>query len=92
MSIFGQGEILFSNEKEEVNGLETAKIQRDFVGIRPGITFMLSKNFALETTIGAIGYTSQNAESQQNNIESDSNEFGISLDFDDLVFGLSYYF
>ncbi|MEM6720950.1 MAG: outer membrane beta-barrel protein [Bacteroidota bacterium] len=94
LAIFGQGEVLFSNEKEELNGIDTQKINTFFVGIRPGLTYMLNKNFALEITVGALGYTSRNIDdlSVANSVDTDTSEFGLSLNFDDLIFGLSYYF
>ena len=94
LAIFGQGEVLYSTGKEEVNGMETLELNTFFVGIRPGLTYMLSKNFALEITVGAIGYTSRNVENSMgiDPVESDTNEFGVLLNFEDLIFGLSYYF
>lgn len=69
-----------------------------FIGVRPGFTIFLSKNFALETNIGTLGYTSGSNESDGSNIDlvreqdTDSKVFDFSLNSSNLRFGVSYYF
>ncbi|MFT7900471.1 outer membrane beta-barrel protein [Tenacibaculum ascidiaceicola] len=61
-----------------------------FIGIRPGITYFLNKNIALETNIGSLGYSKIDREdSDFSNSEFDS--FSFSINSTDLFFGLSYY-
>tara|TARA_R110001592_G_scaffold3585_1_gene20659 strand:- start:1133 stop:1783 length:651 start_codon:yes stop_codon:yes gene_type:complete len=61
-----------------------------FVGIRPGITYFLTKKFALETSIGALGYSTGKNENDNN--KGKFNSFDLNLNFNNLLFGLSYYF
>ncbi|MCH2195865.1 hypothetical protein [Kordia sp.] len=63
-----------------------------FFGVRAGFVFMLSKNIGLETSVGALGYTTSNLEDEGNNSESDFNSFDFSLNSSNLLVGLSYYF
>jgi len=53
---------------------------------------MLNKNLGLETSIGALGYTTTNLEDEANNSEIDFNSFDFSLNSTNLLFGLTYYF
>ncbi len=61
-----------------------------FVGIRPGITFFLTKKLALETNIGALGYSTGKNESD--NREGKFNSFNFNFNSNNLLLGLSYYF
>ncbi len=90
-----QGEVGYSrSEIEHTSGgiSNLTDVERDafFFGIRPGLTFFLSKRFALETNLGSLGYTMTN--SKNDDSESDSNRFSLNLNPSDLFFGLSYYF
>ncbi|WP_298424018.1 outer membrane beta-barrel protein [uncultured Kordia sp.] len=91
-AFFVQGEAQYSKTKTKVNGQDTNDTNSFFVGVRPGLTFMVSKCLALETTIGALGYTTATTENTQSNIESDNNSFNLSFNTANLIFGLSYYF
>ncbi|MEM6720951.1 MAG: outer membrane beta-barrel protein [Bacteroidota bacterium] len=92
LSIFGQGEVQYFREVIKPRGLEELNSNGFFVGIRPGFVFMLSKNIALETTFGAFGYTTTDIDNGESNLQTEVSEFRLSLNFEDLVFGLSYYF
>ena len=61
-----------------------------FAGIRPGITYFLNKKFALETSIGALGYST--GKNENDNGEGKFNSFDLSFNSNNLLFGLSYYF
>lgn len=91
LAFFVQGEAQFSTGKTENNGEDFIETDSFFVGVRPGLTFMISKCLALETTIGALGYTSNNLENLQSNVKSDAGSFDFSLNTSSLIFGLSYY-
>jgi len=92
LSFFVQGETQFSKSTNERNGDTTIETDSFFVGVRPGLTFMISNCLALETTIGSLGYSSSNLENKQSNTKSDASNFGLSLNTSNLVFGVSYYF
>ena len=62
------------------------------VGLRPGITFMMSKNLAFETSLGFLGYFSNSSEEEGRISESNSKAFRASFDSSNLLFGLNYYF
>ncbi|SNR39549.1 outer membrane beta-barrel protein [Lutibacter flavus] len=61
-----------------------------FVGIRPGITFFLTEKIVLETSIGALGYSTGKNES--NNREGKFNSFNFNFNSNNLLLGLSYFF
>ena len=92
LAFYVQGEVQYSKATTELNGSDFLDTDGFFVGVRPGLTFMLSKCLGLETSIGALGYTSSNTKNLDNNDDSDTREFNFSLDSTNLIFGLSYYF
>ena len=53
---------------------------------------MLNKNLGLETTIGALGYTSGDSENETGSNKSDTKAFNLSLNTSNVFFGLNYYF
>ncbi len=81
-----------NNDFDTVNDIYTNSY---FIGIKPGITFFVSKNLALETTFGSLGYrNSKNTFSgPSTGVFTHQNEsFSFNLQSSDLFFGLSYYF
>jgi len=92
LALYLQGEARYSHFENTFNALNAGESDSFFVGIRPGITFMLSKNLAFETSIGALGYTRSEGENERFNSESTTNTFAFSLNSSDLFFGLNYYF
>ena len=92
IALFIQGEARFSHFENQFNALNEGESDNFFVGIRPGITFMLNKNFALETSFGALGYTHTKLDNGQFNTEVTTNSFDLSLNSSNLFFGLNYYF
>jgi hypothetical protein len=92
LAFFVQGETRYTHSKNEVNNTNARTTNSFFFGVRPGFTFMLSKNLGLETSVGALGYTTSNIEDEGNNSESDFNTFSFSLNSSNLLVGLSYYF
>lgn len=92
IAVFIQGEARYSHFETEVNILNAASTSNNFFfGIRPGLTLMLNKNLALETSIGVLGYSTGNSENDSNDSESSFNNFNFSLNSSNLFFGLSYY-
>jgi hypothetical protein len=92
LAFFVQGETEYSRNTIEFDGVDTVETDGFSVGVRPGLTYMIRKCLALETTIGAVGYTSSSSKNLQNNDDSDLRGFNFSLNSSDLIFGLSYYF
>ncbi len=91
LAFFIQGEARYSHFETELNFLNGTDTNNFFFGIRPGLTLMLNKNLALETSIGALGYRTGKSENEANNSESSFNTFEFSLNSSNLFFGLSYY-
>ncbi|MBC8754284.1 outer membrane beta-barrel protein [Kordia sp. YSTF-M3] len=92
LAFFVQGETRYTNSNTEVNNADIANTDTFFFGIRPGLTLLLNKNLALETSIGALGYTTSTSENESNASETSFNNFNLSLNSSNLFFGLSYYF
>ncbi len=61
-----------------------------FVNVRPGISFFATKNLALESSIGVLGYSVNTSEGE--NFESENQSFVFSINSSNLLFGLSYFF
>ena len=101
-AFFLQGEARYTNGSNEVtrtlDGATTFTSDADseswFFGFRPGITYFVSKRFAFEANLGALGYATSNNEGNTGTdvSESDSREFNFELNPANLFFGLSYYF
>ncbi|NJB71862.1 hypothetical protein GGR42_002324 [Saonia flava] len=102
LAFYTQGEVGFSKTKntsdDENNNMviNERKNNSYFIGIRPGITYFVSKKLALETGIGFLGYTKTDSELKSDSGTFDqsgkASNFNFSLNSSDLLFGLSYYF
>ena len=92
LAFYIQGEARYSYIDSDFNGTNGSTTNRFFVGVRPGITWMLHKNLGLETSIGALGYTTEKVENETTSAEVKTNNFNFSLNSSSLLFGLSYYF
>lgn len=58
------------------------------IAFAPGISYFVSKNFAIEATVGALSY-----ETQEYDGASDSqDDFNVGLNFDDIRLGVVYKF
>ncbi len=62
-----------------------------FIGIRPGITYFLSKKLAMEVSYGSLGYSYFERKYDNANYTK-NNSFNLNLNTSDLLFGLAYYF
>lgn len=95
LGLFLQGEIRYTgswNDTEQTNSSDTSYNENNlFFGLRPGITYFISKKLALETSLGSFGYSRSKGKGDDK-YENTSNSFGLSLNTSDLLFGLSYYF
>lgn len=59
------------------------------VAFAPGISYFVSKNFAIEATVGVLGYST--SEVDVDGAESTDN-FNVGLNFEDISFGVVYKF
>ncbi|MEM8509195.1 MAG: outer membrane beta-barrel protein [Bacteroidota bacterium] len=101
-AFFLQGEARYntiSNESDRTFGdtVTNSSSEGDswFFGIRPGVTYFVSKRFALEANLGTLGYTTSDTENSNSSgatTESDVSQFAFELNASNLLFGLSYYF
>ncbi|QHI37264.1 hypothetical protein IMCC3317_26430 [Kordia antarctica] len=92
LAFYIQGEARYSYTNFEFNGVDGSTSNRFFIGVRPGITWMLNKNLGLETSIGALGYTTDKVENETTGTDVKTNNINFSLNSSNLLFGLSYYF
>lgn len=59
------------------------------IGFAPGFNYFVSDNFAIETSIGVLGYSSDD---NGGNGAEKTNTFELGLDFSNVMFGLTYKF
>jgi hypothetical protein len=90
-SFFLQGEVAFSSvNSESINSLTENEGNSIFTGIRPGFVYFVTKNIALNSTIGALGYSYFTNE-RDGMKTSESNNFTFSLASSNIMFGFAYY-
>lgn len=101
LSFFLQGDIEFGfglgDNSVSMGGMSMENSTSVFgVGIEPGLSYMISRKFALEMTFGRLGFTqvTNNVEfsadsDNSSKIESSTSEFGLNLDSSTLTFGFS---
>ncbi len=102
LALYLQGELGYEHVRGESasdnDSLSQTESTTDtfFIGIRPGITYFVSKAFALEAGIGALQYERLDSEFTDSNdtviSTEDRNRFNFDLDTSQIFFGLSYYF
>ncbi|PKG52791.1 outer membrane beta-barrel protein [Olleya sp. 1-3] len=70
------------------NKLSDAEYDGFDIAFAPGISYFVSKNFAIEATVGVLSY-----ETEEYDGASDSQDnFNVGLNFDDIRFGVVYKF
>jgi hypothetical protein len=69
------------------------------IGIKPGITYFISKRMSLEASLGGLTYNNSNQDFEIRNddntfnqSDSSGNSFNFSINPSDFLFGLSFYF
>jgi len=101
--LFIQGQAGYSTSKAELEfnsrSTSTFTINTFELGIKPGITYFISKRMALETSLGGMSYANSNQDFESRNDDntfneskSSSNSFNFSINPSDFLFGLSFYF
>lgn len=91
-SVFGELNADYANAKvtNTVGNVSTSGKANGFdIGLAPGISYFVSKNFALEATYGLVNYSS--VKPDVSGADSTDN-FQIGLDLNDLSLGLVYKF
>ncbi len=92
LSFHLQGELRYANIKEGIKseGIFNTqnRLNRYSIGLRPGITYFLSKNIALQANLGFIGYTRNDYTS----IEKTSNSFDFDFSPLNFSFGILFNF
>jgi hypothetical protein len=103
LALYAQGKVGFSRNRfqsydENTNVLIDENTSNTFqMGIRPGITYFMSKNLALETGLGFLGYSKTNSELEESDGGTfdwtrESSFFSFDLNSSNLFFGLSFYY
>lgn len=86
-SIFGELGVGYGTLKQEQGDAE-AKYNGFNVGLAPGVSYFISKNFALEATVGLLGYTSV----KNDDTDAKADSFDLGLNLGDINFGIVYKF
>jgi len=86
-SFFGQLGFDYATGKQEPEGGPENKVDGFNVALRPGVSYFISKNFALEASIGALSYTTVEPDGGES---TDTFEIGVNLT--EINFGLVYKF
>ena len=91
ISLQGEFSYSYSDYSSNINSTPYERSTNQyFVGIRPGLTYFLNKNIALEANIGSLGY-SKTDQDESNFPDRESDSFQFNINSTDLMFGLSYY-
>ena len=59
------------------------------IGLRPGLTYHITKSFSLTAHVGFLGYQSGNHAAKANGCDEN---WGLNLNSNNLLFGISYHF
>lgn len=91
-----QGELAYTYTEEETNNINVNTILNSTnafaINLRPGITYFLSKNIALEGNIGVLGYEKSSTLEKPSNIETFKKYIVTSISLSNVFLGLSIYF
>ena len=89
-----QGELRYSKYKndfvEYTSLIQNRSGDTFFAGIRPGITYFLTKKIALEANLGSLGYSTSKYDDNISE-EGKANSFDFNLNSSNLNFGLYLY-
>jgi outer membrane immunogenic protein len=100
-SFFGQFAIGlgFGKSKDEYTSGSTtltdeASINMMMIGLSPGFSYMMTERVALEMRYGFFGYSSYTTKVEEDSdyMKEMESEFGLNLDLNSLVFGISVLF
>lgn len=88
-SLFGELGVNYNTAKTEIEGTEVGKNNGFEIAVRPGISYFISSNFALEATIGALSY--ETSKPDADGAES-TDTFGLNINLTDVNIGIVYKF
>jgi hypothetical protein len=94
-SFFGELGFTYNTTNNEFVVFEGELMPADYkttgfeIAVRPGVSYFISSNFALEATIGSLGYATTKPD--YDGAES-TNDFGLNVDFTDVTIGVVYKF
>ena len=90
-SFFGEFSVGYSTAKSEIKDFSGSEYTVNGFGARlaPGISYFISRNFALEATIGALSYISTKPDIDG---AKSTNNFDLNLNLNDVNLGLIYKF
>lgn len=86
-SLFGQLGFDYMSTKNNMAGGNT--LNGFELAFKPGLSYFVSNNFAIEATIGKLGYGSEKSNATG---AKESNEFNLGLDLRSIGFGVIYKF
>lgn len=90
---FGQLSVpmAFGTYKEEVTGMDTQKVNANSFGvsIKPGLDYVINKNWSVEATIGNFGYNTSKVDMEG---AKSVDNYGFGLNFSNVGFGVKYFF
>jgi opacity protein-like surface antigen len=79
----------YRSSSVEPDGGEESKVNGFGIGVRPGISYFLSDNWAMEAMIGELGY--ETSKPDADGAES-TDTFGLNLNLESISFGVIYKF
>lgn len=94
-SLFGELSFMYNSTDNEFAVVDGELVAADFkttgfeIAVRPGVSYFISSNFAMEATIGSLGYSTEKPDFD--GAES-TNNFGLNVDLTDVTIGLVYKF
>ncbi|KAA2218833.1 outer membrane beta-barrel protein [Maribacter flavus] len=95
LSLYVQGEMgydrIWTNTDDPIDSGNESKGYNMFLGIRPGITYFIGNKWALESSIGALGYSYYETEYEDGR-STKLDSFNLNLDASNIFLGLTYYF
>lgn len=71
------------------NNERNSKNNSFFIGIRPGVSYSLSKNILLQANLGSIGYDYIALKGDDDKTDQKNNSFGLNVGTSNLTLGLS---
>jgi opacity protein-like surface antigen len=86
-SLFAELGVDYATGTTEVDGTETGDVSGFGIGIAPGISYFIGSNWALEASVGLLGYSTVDFGGDDN-----TNSFDLNLNLSNINFGVVYKF
>ncbi|TXD82974.1 porin family protein [Subsaximicrobium wynnwilliamsii] len=93
MAFHLQGETRYSlgSTNFENSGIEERESKSFFIGIRPGVSYFLSKSILLQANFGQLGYENNQIKVGDTD-DSETDVFGFDISSSNIIFGLTVLF